>query len=174
MGLFNIFTTSQSGTREQSPAPSEQRRLSADYIPAIIAELREARQAVGNTLAANQRHPNTHPHLVTQAQLDRIAEPALQGAYTSENEQIQRANEQLERTLKMMGLSQQPNVAARPIETNGFVVPNDLSTEGISHDMIAEAQARVAASYRVAQPSGSTPQSGADAQSTSTQEYQNV
>ena len=174
MGFFNIFTTSQSGTREQSPAPSEQRRLSPDYIPAIIAELEEARLAVQHTLVANQRHPNTHPHLVTQTQLDRLAEPALQGAYTSEEERIQRANEQLERTLKMMGLSGQPNAPAHPAEAIDFAVPNDLSAEAISPDMIAQAQARVAASYRVPQPSVSTQQNGTDMQSTSAQEYQNV
>lgn len=173
MGLFNIFSTSQSNGREQSPARSE-RRLSPDYVPAIIAELQEARQAVGNTLTANERHPNTHPHLVTQAQLDKIAEPALQGAYTSENEQIQRANEQLERTLKMMGLTEQPPITPQATEAKGFTVPNDLSAEAIPRDLIAEAQARVAASYRTAQPSVSTPQSSTDVQTPTTQERQNV
>ncbi len=174
MGLFNIFSTSQSGTKEQSPARSEQRRLSVDYIPAIIAEMQEAHQAVEHTLVANRRHPNTHPHLVTPPRLDKIAEPALQGTYIAENEQIQRANEQLERTLKMMGLSERPNVASQPTEASEFVVPDDLSTEAVSRDLIAEAQARVAASYRAAQPSVSTPQNGTDAQATSAQEYQNV
>ncbi len=168
MGLFNIFSTNQSGTKEQSSPRSEQPRLSAGYKPAVIAEMEEAHLAIERTRIANQRHPNTHPHLVTQVQLDRLAEPALQGTYTSENEQIRRANEQLERTLEMMGLSGQPNTASRPSEAN------DLSAEAISPDMIAQAQARVAASYRVAQPSVSTPQNSTDMQSTSAQEYQNV
>ena len=174
MGLFNIFSTNQSGTKEQSSPRSEQPRLSAGYKPAVIAEMEEAHLAIERTRIANQRHPNTHPHLVTQVQLDRLAEPALQGTYTSENEQIRRANEQLERTLEMMGLSGQPNTASRPSEANDFKVPNDLSAEAISPDMIAQAQARVAASYRVAQPSVSTPQNSTDMQSTSAQEYQNV
>ncbi len=135
MGIFTIFTAGLSGSKEQSPGRGEVLRLAAGYEPAIIEEYRETHEAVQETLRGNSRHPNTHPHLVAQANLDKLGQPALQGAFTAEQQQRQTAVEKLERTLDMMGLS-----GKQPDSVSNFTVPDDISQEKVSASEIEAAQ----------------------------------
>lgn len=125
MGLFNIITSGLSGGRESSSSQGEQPRLSAESIPNVIDELEQTYWAVKNVLAANHRHPDTHPHLVANA--DKLAQPALQGAFANENRV--KTNYRNEDT------------------TANNIAPDDAYQKLVAQDELAAARASVAASF---------------------------
>ena len=143
MGFLNLITGSHSGGKEQSPAHDKQPRLSPEYVPALLAELLEADNAIQNTQAANERLPITHPHLHAAT----IANPAIQGTFTHAEQ-----------------ITPQP-VEPQEGHAGGYYegkAPYGMIDTGQTD--IAEAQARVAAAYASGQQIASQTTSPVSAQ----------